>query len=106
MVITGVVSFYKDFVESLYELLGGSVSVTGKELVAAYTCSLHVHTQIWTFNFSANGCVFVFIISYWACITYKKGTSHFASISLNSVNIAVYPVIDIASGVSSVYDST
>ncbi|GMN39518.1 hypothetical protein TIFTF001_008750 [Ficus carica] len=26
----GVVTFYKDFVESLYELLGGSVSLTGK----------------------------------------------------------------------------
>ncbi|KAM1306174.1 hypothetical protein ACFX2H_008596 [Malus domestica] len=29
----GVVSFYKDFVESLYELLGGTASVTGKTLV-------------------------------------------------------------------------
>ena len=43
---TGVASFYKDFVESLYELLGGSVSVTGKELVTAYTCSLCVHIHI------------------------------------------------------------
>ncbi|RVW20829.1 Lipid droplet-associated hydrolase [Vitis vinifera] len=42
----GIVSFYKDFVESLYELLGGSVSVTGKELVAAYTSIGHVsHTK-------------------------------------------------------------
>lgn len=26
----GVVAFYKDFVESLYEFLGGNASVTGK----------------------------------------------------------------------------
>ncbi|TQD87129.1 hypothetical protein C1H46_027269 [Malus baccata] len=29
----GIVSFYKDFVESLYELLGGAASVTGKNWV-------------------------------------------------------------------------
>lgn len=46
VVIAGIVTFYKDFVESLYELLGGSASVTGKELVTAY-----VHIQSWTFNF-------------------------------------------------------
>ncbi|KAJ0088759.1 hypothetical protein Patl1_32679 [Pistacia atlantica] len=28
----GVISFYKDFLESLYELLGGSASITGKGL--------------------------------------------------------------------------
>nr|GMD39622.1 lipid droplet-associated hydrolase isoform X2 [Ipomoea batatas] len=27
----GVVSFYVDFIESLYELLGGTASITGKE---------------------------------------------------------------------------
>jgi hypothetical protein len=29
LINAGVVSFYKDFLESLYELLGGSASVTG-----------------------------------------------------------------------------
>lgn len=31
MVVTGVISFYVDFIESLYELLGGTASITGKE---------------------------------------------------------------------------
>lgn len=26
----GIISFYKDFLESLYQLLGGRVSITGK----------------------------------------------------------------------------
>lgn len=30
LVIAGVVLFYKDFVEFLYELLGGTASITGK----------------------------------------------------------------------------
>lgn len=31
MVVAGVISFYVDFIESLYELLGGTASITGKE---------------------------------------------------------------------------
>lgn len=30
ILLAGVVSFYKDFVEEVFELLGGNASVTGK----------------------------------------------------------------------------
>lgn len=36
--IVGVVLFYKEFLESLYELLGGTASVTGKTWVFILYC--------------------------------------------------------------------
>lgn len=38
-VITGVVSFYADFLEELYELLDGTASITGRTWLLLSSCS-------------------------------------------------------------------
>lgn len=66
--IAGIVTFYKDFVESLYEQLGGKASITGM---------LRPSLSFYTFIYPKilKGVVSVVLIhSYWAHIPHKQGT--------------------------------
>lgn len=90
MVTTGVVSFYKDFVESLYELLGGTVSVTGKRQKLLFR--LFMYFTYFRFWLLINNCLFrlffllVCITSCWARISYKEGTAFcFCFVSTNQI---------------------
>lgn len=71
LINAGVVSFYKDFLESLYELLGASASVTGIYLF------LKQMSPFFLFNFEMwfELCLLAWLLinSYWAHISHWKG---------------------------------
>jgi len=56
LINAGVVSFYKDFLESLYELLGGSASVTGIYLQMFPFCY-----EFWDMILTLIGIIFFFL---------------------------------------------
>ena len=76
IVTVGVVAFYKDFVESLYEFLEGHVSVTGKTwlLLVLFNLIFYflvIFCELTDCNFNWVG---VLITSYWAHFSHEKGT--------------------------------